>query len=137
MAGIVSGEFEIISEANDIFLKLAGYNRENIKAGRLNWLDLTPPEYATLDGHAHEEELQFGACAPYEKELIRKDGTRVAIQVVTAILKLCPFRWITLVQDLQNLDQFENMEESQGEVEQDFEEMVGSSTALKRILKAG
>ena len=46
IAGIVSGEFDRIPEANDAFLELVGYSREDLQAGRLHWPDLTPPEYA-------------------------------------------------------------------------------------------
>ena len=45
IAGIVSGEFDRIPEANDAFLDLVGYSREDLLAGRLRWPDLTPPEY--------------------------------------------------------------------------------------------
>ena len=135
VAGIVSGEFETIAEANDIFLNLVGYTYEELAAGALTWHDLTPPEYIPLDGHAHEEQLKFGASTPYEKELTRKDGTRVSVQVTTAILKLSPFRWITFVQDLCDRDKHENVEDGPVEVEKDFEEMVGGSTALKRVLR--
>ncbi len=45
IAGIVSGEFDRIPEANDAFLELVGYSREDLLAGRLRWPDLTPPEY--------------------------------------------------------------------------------------------
>ena len=45
IAGIVSGEFDRIPEANDAFLELVGYSREDLLAGRLHWPDLTPPEY--------------------------------------------------------------------------------------------
>ena len=45
IAGIVSGEFDRIPEANDAFLELVGYSREDLQAGRLRWPDLTPPEY--------------------------------------------------------------------------------------------
>ena len=75
-----------------------------------NWPDLTPPEYAALDELAHEEGLRFGACTPFEKELIRKDGTRVPVLVATAVLKLSPFRWITFVQDLRERDRMESIE---------------------------
>jgi formate hydrogenlyase transcriptional activator len=64
--GIVSGEFDRIPEANDTFLKIVGYSREDLRAGRLRWPDLTPPEYLTLDDFAHEECLRFGACTPGE-----------------------------------------------------------------------
>ena len=90
IASIVSGEFDRIPEANDAFLELVGYSRDDLLAGRLNWPDLTPPEYDPLDELAHEEGLRFGACTPFEKELIRKDGTRVPVLVATAVLKLSP-----------------------------------------------
>ena len=133
IAGIVSGEFDRIPEANDAFLELVGYSREDLLAGRLNWPDLTPPEYAALDELAHEEGLRFGACTPFEKELIRKDGTRVPVLVATAVLKLSPFRWITFVQDLRERDRIESIEEEDVEPGQDFEEIVGSSAALRRV----
>ena len=132
IAGIVSGEFDRIPEANDAFLNLVGYSREDLRAGRLSWPDLTPPEYAPLDELAHEEGLRFGACTPFEKELIRKDGTRVPVLIATAVLKLCPFRWISFVQDLRDRDRLESLDE-EVELEQDFEEMVGTSAALRRV----
>ncbi len=133
IAGIVSGEFDRIPEANDAFLELVGYSREDLQAGRLNWPGLTPPEYAALDELAHEEGLRFGACTPFEKELIRKDGTRVPVLVATAVLKLSPFRWITFVQDLRERDRTESIAEEDAEPGQDFEEIVGSSAALRRV----
>jgi formate hydrogenlyase transcriptional activator len=135
IAGIVSGEFDRIPEANDAFLRLVGYSREDLLAGRLRWPDLTPPEYSALDDLAHEEGLRFGACTPYEKELLRKDGTRVPVLVATAVLKLSPFRWITFVQDLRERDHFENVADEDVEGKQNFEEMVGNSAALRRILR--
>jgi formate hydrogenlyase transcriptional activator len=135
IAGIVSGEFDRIPEANDAFLKLVGYSREDLLAGRLHWPELTPPEYSALDDLAHEEGLRFGACTPYEKELLRKDGTRVSVLVATAVLKLSPFRWITFVQDLRERDHLENVGDEDVEGKKNFEEMVGNSAALRRILR--
>jgi formate hydrogenlyase transcriptional activator len=135
VAGIVSGEFDQVPEANDAFLHTVGYTREDLAAGRLRWPHLSPPEYAPLDDLAHEEGLRFGACTPYEKELIRKDGTRVPVLVTTAVLKLSPFRWITFVQDLRQRDQFEAIGEEDVEGTQNFEEMVGNSAALRRVLR--
>ncbi len=135
IAGIVSGEFDQIPEANDAFLNLVGYTREDLISGRLHWPDLTPPEYSALDDLAHEEGLRFGACTPYEKELLRPDGTRVPVLIATAVLKLLPFRWITFVQDLRERDQIENIGDEDVEGKQNFEEMVGNSAALRRILR--
>ena len=136
IAGIVSGEFDRIPEVNDAFLDLVGYTPEDLQSGRLSWPDLTPPEYAALDELAHEEGLRFGACTPYEKELLRKDGTRVPVLIVTAVLKLSPFRWITFVQDLRERDRLQSVEEQEDQgvdVEDDFEEIVGTSAPLRRV----
>ena len=56
-------------EINDALLNLIGYSREELAAGQVNWVDLTPVEYTPLDELAHEEGLRFGACTPFEKEL--------------------------------------------------------------------
>jgi PAS domain S-box-containing protein len=140
IAGIVSGEFDRVPEANDAFLELVGYTREDLVSGRLHWPDLTPPEYFALDELAHEEGLRFGACAPFEKELIRKDGSRVQVLVATAVLKLSPFRWISFVQELSAFEKQPAGEET-GEykdevvvLKNEFIEIVGRSAAMNRIL---
>ncbi|WP_228486338.1 sigma 54-interacting transcriptional regulator [Paludibaculum fermentans] len=133
IAGVVSGEFDRIPEANDTFLELVGYSREDLKSGLLQWPELTPPEFAPLDELAHEEGLRFGACTPYEKELVCKDGRRVPVLVATAVLKLSPFRWISFVQDLRERDRRESVEEEITAPTQDFGEIVGTSTALRRV----
>ena len=133
IAGVVSGEFDRVPEVNDAFLELIGYKRDDVTSGRMSWPDLTPAEYAPLDELAHEEGLRYGACTPFQKELIRKDGVRVPVLVTTAVLKLSPFRWITFVQDLRDRDRFESVEEAIAEPTQDFEEIVGASAALRRV----
>ena len=136
IAGIVSGEFDRIPEANDAFLEMIGYTREDLQTGRLSWPDLTPPEYFALDELAHEEGLRFGACTPFEKELIRKDGTRVPVLVTTAVLELSPFRWISFIQDLSGRElQASNESATPARATHDFSEIVGSSPALKRLLE--
>jgi formate hydrogenlyase transcriptional activator len=111
-----------------------GYSREDLQAGNLHWPDLTPAEYLDLDEVAHEEGLRFGACTPFEKELIRKDGSRIPVLVATAVLKLSPYRWLTFVQDLRGRDRLENVEDEVVEVTHNFEELIGNSTAMKRVM---
>src|SRR5579871_1752127 len=134
IAGIVSGEFDRIAEANASFLSLVGFTREDVQAGQLRWHDLTPPEFIVLDDLAHEEELRFGACTQFEKELICKDGSRVPVLIATAILKLSPFRWITFIQDLRERRRLESISDDLIELENNFEEMIGSSAAIKRVM---
>jgi formate hydrogenlyase transcriptional activator len=134
IAGIVCGEFDLISEVNDAFLEIVGYSREDFQEGRLRLCDLTPPEYLGLDELAHEEGLRFGACTPFEKELIRKDGTLIPVLIATAVLKLSPFRWITFVQDLRERDRVENIDDDGADGQQNFEEIIGRSAAMKRVM---
>jgi len=131
IAGVVSGEFDHITDANDTFLQMVGYSREDLTAGRLYWPDLTPAEYLPLDEEAHEEGMRYGACTPFKKEYIRKDGTRVRVLVAVAVLNLSPFRWMTIVQALTGSEGAELVDEATGEK---FEEIVGRSAALKRVL---
>jgi PAS domain S-box-containing protein len=140
VAGFVSGEFDRIPEVNDAFLEISGYSREDLLAGALRWPDLTPPEYAPVDELAHEEGLRFGACIPYEKEIIRKDGKRVSVLVSTAVRKLSPFRWIAFVQKLRD-EEADAPKAAAPEVRPGqetvsragFEEMVGGSAAMRRV----
>jgi PAS domain S-box-containing protein len=133
IAGIVSGEFDRVTEASDAFLTMLGYQRDDLVGGQLQWSDLTPQDYLPLDERAHEEGLRYGACTPFEKEFIRRDGTRVRVLVTTAVLTIAPFRWTTFVQDLTEREQAEAVEGELGG-EPHFEEIVGKSAALKRVL---
>ena len=86
--------------ANDAFLRLVHYTREDLEAGRINWLVLTPLEYAELDRRALEQIAANGACAAYEKEFIRKDGLRVPILLVAAAFEDNPDEGVCFVLDL-------------------------------------
>ena len=134
IAGMVSGEFDRMTEGNQAFLDLVGYSREDLQLGHIRGLDLTPPEYFPLDELAHEESLRFGACTPFEKELIRKDGTRIPVVVASAVLNLLPFRWVSFIQDLSERDGQKVDHEVVEEGKNDFEEIIGRSPALKRLL---
>jgi len=66
--------------------------------------------------------------------LIRKDGGRVPVLVATAVLKLSPFRWITFVQDLRERDRLENVDAEAVEITHNFDEIIGNSAAMKRVM---
>jgi PAS domain S-box-containing protein len=67
--------------ANDAFLQIVGYTRNDLEAGRLKWTALSPPEYADADRRAVAETVATGTFTPYEKEYLRKDGARVPILI--------------------------------------------------------
>jgi hypothetical protein len=87
-------------ESNDEFLRIVGYTREDMEAGRVRWDTMTPKEYAELDQAHIEEAAQRGSCTPYEKEYIRKDGTRVPIFCGYALLEGSRDQYIGFVRDM-------------------------------------
>jgi formate hydrogenlyase transcriptional activator len=133
IAGIVSGEFDRIIDANDAFLGMVGYSREDLSAGGLCWADIAAPGYLPVEERAHEEGLLHGACTPFEMEYIRKDETRVRVLVASTVLARSPFRWITFVQDLTERERAEKVADQPG-ASSEFEEIVGTSAALKRVM---
>ena len=75
-----------ILDANDKFLRMVGYTREDLVAGRLDWARMSPGEYRALDEIALEELRTTGIDTPYEKEFIRKDGSRVPVFIGAVML---------------------------------------------------
>jgi PAS domain S-box-containing protein len=73
-----------IIEANDFFLDMIGYTREDLAEGRVHWVNMTPPEYAYLDQLALNQIELTGTSQPFEKEYIRKDGSRIPVLLCAA-----------------------------------------------------
>ena len=84
--GMVTSGGGVITEANEAFLAMIGATREDVEAGRLDWATLTPQEFQAADQHAQDELRDRGSCKPFEKELIRQDGSRVPILIGAARL---------------------------------------------------
>jgi len=76
---VVSDRDGNITEANDTFLAMVGYSREDLVAGRVSGRALNTPERDRTDANARRELLELGVAHPWEKELVRKDGTRVPV----------------------------------------------------------
>ena len=66
----------LLTDANDAFLQMGGYSREDLESGRLTWQRLTPAEWMQDSEHAFAELKEKGHTTPCEKEYIRKDGSR-------------------------------------------------------------
>jgi PAS domain S-box-containing protein len=65
-----------ITGANDAFLRMSGYTRDDLEAGRLRWDELTAREFIARSPRAVEELKATGRTTPYEKQYVRLDGTR-------------------------------------------------------------
>jgi PAS domain S-box-containing protein len=63
-----------ISDANAAFQRMIGYNLEELRS--LKWEVLTPAEFNEVTRQAANDLATYGETSPYEKQLIRKDGSR-------------------------------------------------------------
>jgi PAS domain S-box-containing protein len=97
--GIFMTQGDEIIEANDTFLRMIGYSREDLEQGRLNWINITAPEYMTATEQYHHELRLHEYVAPYEKEYVLKDGNRLAVLVGGIITQLDPLETICFVLD--------------------------------------
>ncbi len=87
LIGILFGNVDgVVSEANDEFLRIVGYTREQLQRRELNWIDITPPEYQSLDENRIAEAQAKGVCTPYEKEYLRPDGSRISVLIGYVLL---------------------------------------------------
>jgi PAS domain S-box-containing protein len=89
-----------ITEANDKFLEMVGYSRDELISGHMNWYDMTPEEYGPLDAFALKELDETGVDTPYEKEYIRKDGSRIPVIVGGAMLADSPSEGVAFALDI-------------------------------------
>ncbi len=96
----IPDRFGTFRESNDELLRMTGYSREDLEAGLFRWDWMTPPEYTDLDIRHIQEAAQRGSCTPYEKEYIRKDGTRVPILCGYALLEDTEDAYIGFVMDM-------------------------------------
>jgi len=74
-------------EVNDEFLRMLGYTREDLDAGLVRWAAITPPEWEEQSRLAMQELMERGSFPPFEKEYLRKDGSRVPVLVSAALLE--------------------------------------------------
>jgi PAS domain S-box-containing protein len=86
--------------ANDAFLQLVQYSREDLVSGRVRWTDLTPAELHARDQLALAELKETGSAQPYEKESFRKDGNRVPVLVGGALFEESGDEGVAFVLDL-------------------------------------
>jgi PAS domain S-box-containing protein len=89
VVGIQIWDFDgTILEANDAFLRMVGYEREDLVSGRLRWTDLTPAHWLGRDRQEIVAEIQrTGSLQPFEWEYFRKDGSRVPVLAGAASLE--------------------------------------------------
>lgn len=149
LIGILFSDFsKNITQANDAFLQIIGYEQEELLAGHLRWDVITPPEQIYLSEKAISQLRQSGVCPPFEKEYIRKDGSRVPVVVGTALLEGSQDQCVSFVLDLTKRKQAEaeirqlnetleqRVQERTIQLEQANQEMQAFSYSVSHDLRA-
>jgi PAS domain S-box-containing protein len=91
-----------IVEANKAFLHMVQYNREDLVSGRVRWTDLTPAEWRDRNERAVAEVKTTGTVQPYEREYLRKDGSRVPVLVGAAMFEGSKNEGVAFMLDLSD-----------------------------------
>jgi PAS domain S-box-containing protein len=76
-----------IIDANEAFLRIVGYGRDDLVSGRLRWRELTPAEYRDSDDQRVAELKAIRTAQPYEKEYLHKNGSRVPVLIGSAMFE--------------------------------------------------
>jgi PAS domain S-box-containing protein len=100
--GVVILKHDRIVEANDAFLRVIGYTREEVLSTGLTWRSLTPPESLDRSEAARAELRMRGSCAPFEKQYLRKDGSRVWVMMAGAAIADSDDQWMCFVLDISD-----------------------------------
>lgn len=76
LIGIFTWRNGSIIDANDAFLDMLAYTKDDLTAGRLKIADLTAPEYHPVEAQARRELDEKGRSRIFQAELIGKEGAR-------------------------------------------------------------
>ena len=89
-----------VLDTNDAFLRIVGYDREDLISGRTQWNAFTSPEWQDRIPQLMETFRETGVAAAREWEYVKKDGTRIPVLVGGAIFDEAPDQGVAFVLDL-------------------------------------
>ncbi len=64
-----------ITDANNAFLRMCGFSREEVEQGLVDWSDFTLPDWRPISAEAMAELRREGKTRTYQKQYMRRDGT--------------------------------------------------------------
>jgi PAS domain S-box-containing protein len=88
-----------IVDANDTFLRMTGYTREDLQARCMNWMHMTPPQDLDRTLQAHQELAIEQSMTPYEQEYVCRNGRRLPVLVGAVAFQHSPYQGIAFVLD--------------------------------------
>lgn len=101
LMGVVYGEEDRIVEANEVFLNMLGYTREDLAAGRVSLDAITAPISAHTCEEARREIDAHNSVSLKEVELLRKDGSVISAGIGGSVLDRTPrFAWVMYALDM-------------------------------------
>jgi PAS domain S-box-containing protein len=99
--GIVIFELDgQIIDANEAFLRMVGYDHEDLVFGRVSWTAMSPPEWRRSETEAAAELRSTGTVQPFEREYFRKDGSRLPVLIGVASFEASENQAVAFVLDL-------------------------------------
>jgi PAS domain S-box-containing protein len=126
-------EGEII-EANEAFLHMLRFSREDLISGRVRWPDLTPAEWRDSDERAVAEIKATGTLHPFQKEYLRKDGSRIPVMIGGAMFEERKNEGVAFVLDLS---QQRHAEDERKRAEDALQEAQAELAHVTRVASLG
>jgi PAS domain S-box-containing protein len=121
-------------EANDAFLRMVGYDREDLVSGLLHRTDLTPAEWHERDAQTVSELKTIGTVQPFEKEYFRKDGSRLPVLIGGTLFEASEKQGVSFVLDLTER---KRAEAEARESERRYRETLMELTHTNRVTAMG
>jgi PAS domain S-box-containing protein len=135
IVGIVMWNLEgAITDANEAFLRMVQYDREDLVSGRVRWTDLTPPEWRERDALALANLKATGIFQPFEKEYYRKDGSRVPVLLGGAFFEGSEREGVAFIADLTDEKRAEEALQRLAAVRADASTAFAKAGTLREML---
>jgi len=131
--GYPDGRLGLVNKA---FEELTGYSHAELQA--MNWAEqLTPPEWRQIEGEKLAELQRTGQPVRYEKEYLRKDGTRVPIELLVHMATDAEGRPQYYYSFLTDIRERKRAEETLRESEQRFQALAAATFEGVAIAEGG